>query len=412
MDILRIAWRNLNLHRRRNILTGIVIAAATAAVALATGFTASMRKQIIEGSVAVQTGEARVFRGPVTEVETFYPVYEEPKWEWRIDLQSSIWNDLTADPRVKAWCPRIKFAAMLTGTSPPIALQVTAIDPSRENQLFNILPPKAGKIISNDNPYGIYLSQAYARALKVQPGDIVVLTANSRYRQLNTATLAVAGVFQKSAPWYEYSAYVPLAAAQELLELDREAMDVNILLYRHADLKGFVQDWKDRISKHLPSGHVQTWQESAGILTSVVLSNLAGSAIFNLILLFVVATIVNNTVVLTLSERTREIGMIKAMGMTHYKLWGLYFTEYLILTATAAVIGAAVGELLLAIGSHGIEIHQYEALCWAVGGNSIRLEPSIGSFAISIAFVISFSLAASIYPIKKSVSLSPVDALR
>ncbi|MEI6972250.1 MAG: FtsX-like permease family protein [bacterium] len=389
-----------------------MIAAAAAAVVLSIGFSRHIRQQIIEGSVAVQTGSARICRGTSSASESVFPGMDDPDWQSLIDLRQGFLAELSRDPRVKVWYPRVSFEAMVVGAAPPVTMRVTGVDPSSEERLFAVLSPEQGQTLSAGNPSGIYLSQTHARDLRVKPGDVVTLTANSRDHQLNILTLTVAGIFKKSAPWYEYCAFVSLADAQEVLNLDHEAMEVNILLHRDDDLRSFVSDWKPRISSAMPRGRLETWHESAGFLASIVMSSMAGMAVVNLILLLVAATIVNNSITLTLSERTREIGTVKALGMTNARLLLLYASEYLVLAALAAVAGAAVGEALLLLGSRGIDITRYEALCWAFGGNTLRPEPSLSSFGIAVAVVTVFSLVTSLYPIRKATALSPVEALR
>lgn len=363
--------------------------------------------------MAVQTGEIRIYRGPPVVSQSVSPAVSDPSWEWSIDLGQRFLTDLAADPRVKVWYPRVNFEAMLNaGNVAPVTLTVTGVDPSREERLFAVLPPVKGNVLSDGTPSGIYLSQTHARALKVKPGDTISLTASSRDHQLNILTLKVAGIFQKSAPWYEFCAFVPLADAQEVLGLNQEAMEINILLRRHDELRSFVSDWRNRIGTSLVQGHLETWQESAGFLSSIVMSSMAGLAVINLILLLVAATIVNNSIMLTLNERTREIGTVKALGMTNAGLTRIYAAEYLLLALLASAAGAVVGELLLGICSRGIDITPYEALCWAFGGNTLRPDPSLSSFGIAVVVVSAFSLAMSLYPIRRAVGLSPVDALR
>jgi ABC-type lipoprotein release transport system permease subunit len=130
-----------------------------------------------------------------------------------------------------------------------------------------------------------------------------------------------------------------------------------------------------------------------------------------LIVLGITATVIVNTLIMSVFERTREIGILSAIGMKGYRIMAMFFAESSLLAVGGIVMGLALGGLLVAYAtSYGFYIGNV-GTTGIMLGDTIYAYPSLKDFVnlTLMAFVV--TLLAALYPALLAANMEPVEAL-
>ena len=179
--LLAIAFRNLLRARRRNRLTGGTMALGTAALVLGGGLSDGIARQLTASLVAVQTGHLQV----VVRPGDFEP-------------QNSPFD-------------AYGHGTAIAGNRSSLA-SIVGILPAEEPELRSAHPPDTGAFLPADDPLATYVAAPVARKLRLTVGDSVSFVIQTPQGAVNSVDAVVCGIFRKSAPWYDSTFYVPLAA--------------------------------------------------------------------------------------------------------------------------------------------------------------------------------------------------------
>ena len=230
------------------------------------------------------------------------------------------------------------------------------------------------------------------------------------------AAYIVSGILDLGEPTLEArTAYVSLAAAQELAAPDAVSrFEIGL-----SDVKLFKQDKNvAAISENLQSGlgeslEVETWREVDPSLSAYLEMLGPATMIFTAIFFILAGLLVMNTVYLSLIERVREFGTIMALGASKRKIMGMVISESLLLSFTGAVIGTALGLIVIAFMARGFTIpvpdEQYDLY------NMPRVlygSISLGQLLITVGFTFAIGVLAAILPALTASRLEPVEAMR
>lgn len=261
----------------------------------------------------------------------------------------------------------------------------------------------------------VLLGQGLAGALLVGEGDTVAIASleNLQTDALGnptpaTAAFEVTGIFRTGM--YEYDntyAYTTLGAAQELLDF-RGATVTGILV-------NGVDEWRAReIGTRLhealgPGYYTQNWMDlNASLFSALKLEKLAMSVILFLIVLVAAFNIIS-TLIMVVTDKTREIGILKAMGMTDRMVLRVFVLQGLTIGLVGTALGALGGIALVAlIGRY--ELIDLPADVYFVDTLPVALDP-VDFILILVASVL-IAFVATIYPARQAARLQPVEAIR
>ena len=139
------------------------------------------------------------------------------------------------------------------------------------------------------------------------------------------------------------------------------------------------------------------------------------SAIFMIIIMISLAFGIANTMLMSVLERTREIGMLSALGMNHRSVFTLVLSETVMLTLAGVPVGLTVGWLVIYYyGRVGIDISSFsgEAMSGFGFGSVIYPEFPTDNLVLVMMIVISTALISALFPSLKAIKLQPAEALR
>ena len=418
--LLRLALRNLVRARRRTLLTGGTMALGTAALVLGSGVADGISRQLVSGLVITQTGHLQVVARPLDfePQNSPFDAYSQERLPGAMELARRIETEGAALGVQRAVPLLYARGTAIAGNRSTLA-SIIGIDVPREAALLAAAPAVAGVPLPPGDPLAVYVSQAMARKLRLQPGDSVSFVVQTPQGAVNSGDGVVCGVFRKGAPWHENAFYVPLAAAQALMDWPGDATSVRVLLARSGEgalfeAQAAISALVARTAPPAVAGtrvRVETHRQAGRFFFSIIQANQTALVVLSSFLFLAAAVGVVNSMLMSVHERTREIGTVRALGMRRGVVVRMFVMEGLVLGLLSAAAGLLAGSaIVLYLGARGIAMNTL-TLAWLAGGD--RLWPvlraaSMGRAALAIALL---STLAALYPARVASRLEPREAL-
>lgn len=409
MRLFGIAFRNLLRARRRNALAGGTMALGTAALILGSGLSDGIARQLTDNLVAVQTGEMMVVKredGFVRQNSPFDAYSREPIRNGEAVIREI--EKRSGELGIRRVAPYLHARGTAIASNRSTPAVVLGIVPEKEPELFKALPPVRGKVLGA-RPEEVYVGEPVAKILRLSVGDSVSLLIQTPEGAMNSLDAVVCGIFQKGAPWYDNTFFVPLSAARKL-EDSPEGV-TNIKLRATGSLEATRTALGILVSGLSPGTSVESAEEAGRFSFSIIQANQSSLTILSVFLFAAAAVGIVNAMLMSVHERTREIGTIRAMGMRRAGVVRLFLLEGLALGVVAAVLGVvAGGAMVLYWANEGIRMNTV-TLAWLAGGDFLYPRLEAWSVLRAAFAIITLSTLAALYPAYAASRLEPREAL-
>ena len=230
-----------------------------------------------------------------------------------------------AQPNVVNAAKRINTGGMITSREGTYALTVTGIEPSVEGhtsiQAENVVD---GRYLVDEDLDAVFIGQGLANVLNVGVGDQVTLLGAAAHEQMRQRTMTVVGIYDVGVPDIEKGvAFITLPEAQALYDLRDQATEVVVTLEQVGQEKRVAPALKAA----LPAYEVDTWDTLRPEIRQALDSKLVITGFFGFVVVFIACIGVLNLMMMAVFERTREMGVLAALGMKGRQIMGLYLLE-------------------------------------------------------------------------------------
>jgi putative ABC transport system permease protein len=400
--LARIAFRNILRHRRRTLITLAVMVFGVTALILFGGYKEVTFQGLRESTIHGLLAHIQVFRQGALTAES------ERLLDNGMETIEPVRAAIEKDPRVEYTAAQIHFMGLITNGEKSEAFMATAVEPSRDKRMRSQLM-KSGEFLSDDDPDGVIIGELLARSLHVKAGDYLTLMTTTVSGALNGVDVKVRGTFTTGIKDYDERAVkIPVAGAQRLLHT-RKVEKLLVMLKKTDDTAAVQRDLAAVFSARGWRLEMRNWSDLATFYHQVVTLYNGIFGFLGMVVFVIVVLSVANTVMMSIFERTREIGTMMAIGTRRGRIWSLFLTEGMLI----GMLGGAVGLLF---GSGLAEtINRVQFQLPAPPGSSsgytleILLNPSV--LAISFALAIVTATLSSVVPALKASRLEIVDAL-
>ncbi len=405
MIFFRMAWRNLWRNPRRTIIT--LFSMIFGLTMMIVGYTLSdgMLDQMVHYATLLGTGHVQVHHPDYLEDHSLYDSMDHPETLLKKITETGLG---TASPRV--------FATALVSSGPQSAGgQLWGIDPSREASVTELqLHLETGTWLTPEARGEVVLGRNLARTLSVGPGDEIVVLTQAADGSLGNALYTVAGTLKSIGEALDRGGVIMhIQDLSELLVMDNRIHEVAIRLNDPNRLEEAVAT----LGKVLDQNRykVQSWKQLFPELAQYLRVS-SGSMTLVLAIIFAVASLgIVNTQLMSLFERTREVGIMRALGISPLSVIRIILYETLFLVLIAAAIGGILGSLWsLRLEQVGWDISWMGGSFAFVG---VAFDPHMYATLTpkavihSIVVMIAVVLLASFYPFFRAARISPVEAI-
>lgn len=405
MDFL-LAWRNLWRQPRRTWLTtGAMIFCNTILV-----FLLSLQLGIYQ--MMIDSG-LRPFTGHLQIQEADY--LDGQKLRQTVPDVSALARDLRAELDLDSIAPRASAFALASSQDRSYGVQVLGVDPEFEPRVSTVPGlVREGRYLEDPSANEVVIGETLLHNMRASLGDELTFLGTGRDGSLAAGVATIVGVFSSGIPEMDRTAVeIPLGYFQDTFAMDAAGNSVVVTapsLFQVASLE-------QRATELLPAGEdlvVRDWDELQPGLKQAIQTDISGAVFMYAILIILVAFSVLNTQLMSVLERTREFGVVMALGVAPGRLGRVVLLEAILMGLIGALGGMLVGSLLLLLFARvGISFPGLEEMT-AQYNLPPRIYPRfswIGLFA-GPAMVLLGTLLATIYPALRLRRLEPVDAMR
>jgi ABC-type lipoprotein release transport system permease subunit len=255
------------------------------------------------------------------------------------------------------------------------------------------------------------IGQGLASAMNIDVGDRITMVANSKNEQSRQRTMTVKGIYDVGVPNVEKATiYVSLAEAQSLVGLDGQVTEIVVSLKQIGQEDGVA----NAIHASVPGYEVDTWETSIPELKETLEMKTGVMSVFGTFMIGIVAIGILNLLMMAVFERTREIGVIGALGLKPRQITIIFLLEGILIGVSGAVIGAVLGTLFSSIlGYYGIDYSAFADMTEYTALISGRIYTSLDplkvlNHALTVAII---SALAALYPAIQASQREPAEAL-
>jgi putative ABC transport system permease protein len=402
------AWRNIWRNPRRTILTVCAITFATVLLVFMLSFQFGSYETMINTSVKISTGHLQVQAEKYQEKKSIRFVISDPR---------AIAEILDQIPEVAAYSFRAQAFALISSKDRTYGVVVTGIEPQKEAHVSRIKKlVYKGNFLSADDINQALLGKLLAKNLRVIIGDELTLLGQGRDGSIGATVVRVKGIFSSGIDEFDRSAMqIPLATFQETFSMGHAVHEVVIIGKSLSD----VSRIKAKLNTALAALHkgkplkTLDWQELMPGLRQAIEMDLVSGLIFYGLLIIVVAFSILNTFLMAIFERTKEFGVMMAMGTTPRRLTKILLTESMTMTLIGIMTGIGIGiGVTYYFQIHGIDFSGGSELLNQFGITG-RMYPKLSLLSVSIGpfMVLFFTFFAALYPALKIRRLRPVEAM-
>ncbi len=404
--LIRLAWRNLWRNKRRSIIT--ILAVAFAAML----------------SIAMRGIQLGTYEVNIRTAVNMFPSYlqiqrigfqDNPSLQRSFSYDETLVHLIEAQPAVTGHAARLYAQGLVSFKDNSLGAAIVGIDPKRERRVSELLNRiYAGEFLRSDTTNNIVVGYKLLQNLKSSVGDTVVILTQGFYGSLGNMLFRVSGTVKTGAQEIDASVvFMGLSKAQELVDMGNR---ISVIAISLRDLDD-VTPTKFNLNRGLSNPKLTTlsWEEVMPELKQAIEFDNISGIIFLGILIIIVAFGILNTVLMSVTERFREFGILLSVGMPQVKLVTIVFVEMIFI----AVIGSLLGNILAAGinyyivqnpillgGDYGALYEEYGFLPRIES----TMEPTMFlNVTLSILFI---AFASFLYPAYRLWRLEPLKGIR
>ncbi len=403
IQLFRMAFRDLGRNRRRTFFSVLALAMGLALLILMASFIKGEMDNAMDTTIQLQSGHLQIRAQNYDERKTSL------KWADLIENPTQVAEQISRLEPVLAASPRLFASGIVASRKQSAGVQIIGIEPDSVTNEPYRKGLVSGEFLTPDDREGILIGRPLAEKMGVGVGDQINLIANTSNGDVSEQLFTIRGIYSTETRVFDSAiVFLPLQKAQAITRTENHASTIFVLLKD--------KDQTDAVVNALQTSSykILTWTKMNEIIIQT--ENLSNSYmfLFYIIVLAVTATVVINTLIMAVFERTREIGILSAIGMKSQRIMAMFLAESSILAVGGILLGLILGSLAVAyLERNGLYVGNM-----AIGGGGFLIRDTVyakfnldGTIQVSLmAFVV--TLLAGLYPAVLAARMEPVEALR
>lgn len=403
--LLKIAWRNVWRQRRRTLLIAAAMGVIMALLVLFDGVIVGFEQSIYGNAIQLLGGNIQVHAPGYSQKTGQKPLLP-------LTNPDGIVQAAEANPNTVAAAKRIVTGGLVTNREGAFSVSIIGVETDKEARISPVAENiSAGRYLNPDDGDMIVIGQGLATAMDITVGDRIIMAGGSLHEQTRQRTMTVVGIYDVGVPSVEKNTiYISLAEAQNLFGLSGQVTEIVVSLEQIGQEPGVVA----QINREQPGYEVETWVNSMPELKQTMDMKTSVMGVFGVIMLCVAAIGILNLLMMAVFERTREIGIIGALGLKPREITLLFLLEGILIGIMGAILGTILGLALTgALGMVGIDYSQFADLTEYTALITGKIYPEIIplkvlNHALTLAII---AALAALYPAREAARREPAEAL-
>ena len=402
---LKMAWRNLWRNWRRTSIALVAMVLGLILLLFFDGMIKGSDQAIYGNAVRLYGGNIQVHAAGFRAKANRLPLYP-------LTDAGTIVQTVRAQPQVVAAAQRINTGGLISSREGAFPVSITAIEPTIEApysiQAANVT---AGRFLLEGEGDAILIGKGLADLLQVSAGERVTLLGHSKHEAMRQRTMTIVGIYDLKMPELEKRmVFMTLPEAQTLYNLRDQSTEIAISL-QNVNQEGATIA---ALQAALPDYEIDSWSTLRPEIRETLQTKLAFTSFFGIFVILIASIGILNLQLMAVFERTREMGVLAALGMKGRQVIGLFLLEGTLIGVLGAVIGGLLGGLLMGLLSQiGIDFSFSAGLgeITALMGDRLYPTVTIGDIISRGLIVIFIAALASLYPAWQAARKEPADAL-
>jgi len=398
------AWRNIWRNKMRSLVIMLSVAVGLfAAIAVL-----ALYKGMMQGRVRT-----------VIDTETGHIQIHHPEFKSDMDpgllvtYPESIIKQLESDKSVRSYSARVITTGMLSNPTGSSGVQINGVDTVNEAAVSGLAKKiREGGLDWKKNEKGILVGKKLASKMKLTNGTKIVLTMTDTAENMVSAAFRIKGIFQSAnAPLDEANVYVDKSELQQLLGIGSNIHEIAVILNYDDSVSAIQNRYQTKYENLL----VESWQELSPETDLMVKTVDTYSYIIVIIILIALSFGIINTMMMTVLERRREIGMMVALGTSRGRLMLLILLETFFLTIVGIPVALIAGFLVTGYYQrNGLDLSGMGRDMMQSFGFDPMIYPSFPADKLPGIIILVFLAAvfSSLFPAWKSLQMNPAETLQ
>ncbi|MBM3123609.1 MAG: ABC transporter permease [Chloroflexi bacterium] len=402
LQILKMAYRDLGRNRRRSFFSALAVGGGLALLILLASVVEGEMGGALENAIRLQSGHIQIRAASYDENKTSL------KWEDLVPNPEEISTRIAAVDQVKAATPRLYATGFLSSGTQSAGAKITGIDPlspASDPYREGVI---SGQYLSPEDRDAVLIGRPMAEKLNLKVGDNVGLSLNTADGNVQEQILTVKGIYTTNTYGFDSATvFLPLAKAQALTRTENHASTIFVLL----DETSMTDTVAPALSVS-SSLQVKTWKDLNTLF--VEWEDLAQSYIgfLYLIILAISVSVIINTLIMSVYERTREIGILSAIGMRGGRILALFLAESSLLAIGGVIMGLIIGVL----GTMYFNVNGFYVGNMGLSGiaitDTVYAKLTMENLINLTIMTFVATILAGLYPAIMASRMPPVEALR
>lgn len=397
-----LALRNVLRQKRRSAVAISAVGFGVVALILAAGFIEWIYQAMREDTIHSHLGHAQIVRPGYLDSGMADP------FAYLLPAAPDELKTIESLPHVRTVAPRLAFSGLISHGEATVSFIGEGVDPERELIISEEVTVSSGKNLTQPDEKAALLGEGLAKNLGVVPGDDIVLLVTTANGAANAIEVKVAGVFFTASKEFDDNALrLPIHLARKLMRV-KGATSWVILLDRTDRTQATVGE----LRAILPAQDFEVipWTDLADFYNKTVLLYGKQINLMKYVIGMLIVLTISNTQMMSVLERTSEIGTIMAMGQRSSRVQKAFLIEGFLLGVVGGVAGVSTGYLLATVLSIvGIPMPPAPGMTTGFTAEIIVTSEMVLD-ALLLALVT--TLLASMLPAAKASRMNIVDALR
>lgn len=403
--LFKLAWRNVWRQKRRTLIVISAITLTMGMMIFYDGLMAGFNQAIYGNAIKILGGNIQVHAPGFYDATNQLPLLE-------LQDSDSVIARLKDFPEVVAAGKRIRTGGLATSREGAFGLEIVGLDPDAERDISlmaqNIVE---GRFLEASDGDVMLIGKGLADEMDAGVGDRISVAGTARHDQMRVRTLTIVGIYDLGMADIEKQyAYISLDEARNLYDLPDTETEIAIYLQRLGQEDPII----DALRADFPGLSIDKYDVAFPELKNTVGTKDAVLTIFSFIILLISGIGIMNLLLMAVYERTREIGVLSALGFNPGQINLLFLMEGTMIGLFGLLVGVAFGlSINLSLQQVGMDYTNYKDVASFMALVNDKIYPSLGVEKLPLRAISVFviSLGSSFLPAREASKNEPAESL-